>query len=223
MVFVLNEAIIDKLRESIVNCDAERAVEIAKEVIEKGVDPIKAIEEGLSKGLRIIGERFAAGEAFLTELALGAETMKRALDVLMPIISKRGKERKILGKVVLGTVEGDIHDIGKNIVGAMLTSAGFEVIDLGVDVSTEKFVEKIKEYSPEILGMSALMTSTMVKMADVIEALKREALREKVKVMIGGAPTSKEWAEKIGADGYAVDAVDAVNVAMKLIGREKYE
>ncbi|MEM2293020.1 MAG: corrinoid protein [Candidatus Aenigmatarchaeota archaeon] len=219
----MNEAIIDKLRESIVNCDAERAVEIAKEVIEKGVDPIKAIEEGLSKGLRIIGERFAAGEAFLTELALGAETMKRALDVLMPIISKRGKERKILGKVVLGTVEGDIHDIGKNIVGAMLTSAGFEVIDLGVDVSTEKFVEKIKEYSPEILGMSALMTSTMVKMADVIEALKREALREKVKVMIGGAPTSKEWAEKIGADGYAVDAVDAVNVAMKLIGREKYE
>ncbi len=223
MVSILNEVVevvIDELRESVVNCDVERAVKISKEVIEKGVDPIKAIEEGLSKRLRIIGERFAAGEAFLPKLVLEAETMKRALDVLMPIILKRGKERKILGRVVLDAVEGDIHDIGKNIVGVMLTPTSFEVIDLGVDVPTERFVEKVKDYNPEILGMSALMTSTMVKMADVIEALKREGPEEKVKVMIGGALTSKEWLKKIGADGYAVDAV---KIAMKLIGREKYE
>jgi 5-methyltetrahydrofolate--homocysteine methyltransferase len=143
--------------------------------------------------------------------------MKQALKVLEPAILKSTREKKTLGKVLIGTVEGDIHDIGKNIVGTLLMVAGFEVIDIGVDVPTEKFVEKIKEAKPEIVGMSALMTTTMAKMADVIEALKREGLREKVKVIIGGAPTSKKWAEEIGADAHGGDAIEAVEIAKKLV------
>jgi corrinoid protein of di/trimethylamine methyltransferase len=215
----MTKEIFDELKDVIINCDVDGAIKAARKVLEKGVDPVEAIEEGLAKGLKIVGERFGAGEVFLTELAMAAEAMKQALTVLMPALSKSTKERKTLGKVVIGTVEGDIHDIGKSIVSTMLMAAGFEVIDLGVDVPVKKFIEKVKEVKPEIVGMSALMTSTMVKMVDVVKALKQEGLREKVKIIIGGAPTSKDWAEEIGADGYAADALEAVEVAKKLIER----
>jgi corrinoid protein of di/trimethylamine methyltransferase len=215
---MMKEEILSRLMNAVLNYDVDEAVKAAKEAVEKGVDPVDAIEEGLAKGVRIVGERFGAGEVFLTELAIAAEAMKQAVAVLEPVISKSAKEKKTLGKVVIGTVEGDIHDIGKSIVGTMLMVAGFEVVDLGVDVPTEKFVEKAKEVKPEIVGLSALMTTTMVKMADVIKALEREGLREKVKVIIGGAPTSKEWAEEIGADGHGGDAMEAVEVTKKLIG-----
>jgi corrinoid protein of di/trimethylamine methyltransferase len=214
---LMKEEVLNKLMNAVLNYDPEAAVKAAEEALQKGVDPVEAIEGGLAKGVRIVGERFGAGEAFLTELVIAAEAMKQALKVLEPAILKSTREKKTLGKVLIGTVEGDIHDIGKNIVGTLLMVAGFEVIDIGVDVPTEKFVEKIKEAKPEIVGMSALMTTTMAKMADVIEALKREGLREKVKVIIGGAPTSKKWAEEIGADAHGGDAIEAVEIAKKLV------
>jgi 5-methyltetrahydrofolate--homocysteine methyltransferase len=212
------EAILNKLANAILNYDSNAAVKASKEALDRGVDPVKAIEDGLAKGLRIVGERFGSGEAFLTELAMAAEAMKQALKVLEPAISKSSKEKKTLGKVLIGTVEGDIHDIGKNIVSTLLMVAGFEVIDLGVDVPTQKFVEKVREIKPRILGLSALMTTTMTKMVEVIEALKKEELRDKVKIIVGGAPTSKEWAEEIGADGHGADAIETVQVVKKLIG-----
>lgn len=213
----MKEEFLNKLMNAVLNYDPEAAVKAAEEALQKGVDPVEAVEEGLAKGVRIVGERFGAGEAFLTELVIAAEAMKQALKVLEPAILKSAREKKTLGKVLIGTVEGDIHDIGKNIVSTLLMVAGFEVIDIGVDVPAQKFVEKVKEAKPEIVGLSALMTTTMAKMADVIEALKREGLREKVKVIIGGAPTSKKWAEKIGADGYGGDAMEAVEIAKKLV------
>jgi corrinoid protein of di/trimethylamine methyltransferase len=212
------EIILNKLANAILKYDPDAAVEAAKEALDSGVDPVKAIEDGLAKGLRIVGERFGSGEAFLAELVVAAEAMKQALKVLEPAISKSSKEKKTLGKVLIGTVEGDIHDIGKNIVSTLLMVTGFEVIDLGVDVPTQKFVEKVKEVKPHILALSALMTTTMTKMEDVIEALKKEGLRDKVKIIVGGAPTSKKWAEEIGADGHGADAMEAVQVVKKLIG-----
>jgi corrinoid protein of di/trimethylamine methyltransferase len=213
----MKEETLNKLMNAVLNYDPEAAVKAAEEALQKGVDPVEAIEEGLAKGVRIVGERFGAGEAFLTELVIAAEAMKQGLKVLEPAILKSAREKKTLGRILIGTVEGDIHDIGKNIVSTLLMVAGFEVIDIGVDVPTEKFVEKVKEAKPEIVGMSALMTTTMAKMADVIEALKREGLREKVKVIIGGAPTSKKWAEEIGADAHGGDAIEAVEIAKKLV------
>lgn len=214
----MREIILNKLMEAILNYDVDGAVKAAEEALKYGLDPIDAIENGLAKGIKIVGEKFGSGEIFLTELAIAAEAMKEALKVFEPVILKSGRERKVLGRIVIGTVEGDIHDIGKNIVSTLLMASGFEVIDLGVDVPVEVFVEKVRELKPDILALSALMTTTMVKMVDVIKALEREGLRDKVKVLIGGAPTSKEWAKEIGADGHGVDAIEAVEVAKKLIG-----
>ncbi|MEM0083903.1 MAG: corrinoid protein [Candidatus Methanomethylicia archaeon] len=214
----MREIILNKLMEAILNYDIEGAVKAAEEALKYGLDPIDAIENGLAKGIKIVGEKFGSGEIFLTELAIAAEAMKEALKIFEPAILKSGRERKVLGRIVIGTVEGDIHDIGKNIVSTLLMASGFEVIDLGVDVPVEVFVEKVKELKPDILALSALMTTTMIKMVDVIKALEREGLRDKVKVMIGGAPTSKDWAREIGADGHGVDAIEAVEVAKKLIG-----
>jgi len=210
--------ILKNLRDAILNYDIDGAIKAAKDALEVGVDPIKAVEEGLTKGIKIVGDRFGAGEVFLTELMVAAEAMKRAMAVLEPAIRERGeKAKKPLGKVVIGTVEGDIHDIGKNLVSVMLSVEGFEVIDLGVDVPTEKFVAKVKEVKPDILAMSALLTTTMTKMEEVIKALEKENLRGKVKVMVGGAPVSEEWAKKIGADGYGADAMEAVVTARSLL------
>ena len=194
----MKKEIVNKLMNSVMNCDTEGAVKTAEEALKAGVDPVEAIEEGLAKGIKIIGDRFGAGEAFLTELMIAAQAMKQAMAILEPAISKRAKTaKKALAKVMIGTVEGDIHDIGKTIVTTMLTVEGFDVIDLGVDIPVETFIKKTKQEKPDIIGMSALMTITMLKMADVIKALKKEGLRRKVKVMVGGAPTSKEWAEII--------------------------
>ncbi|MGQ9531018.1 MAG: corrinoid protein [Candidatus Bathycorpusculaceae bacterium] len=215
------ESVIEKLRLAILEYNSEDAVSAAKEVIKIGVDPLKAIEEGLAQGIREVGEKFANGEAFLPELIMAAEAMKKALEVLEPELKKEKKERKTLGKVLLGTVAGDIHSIGKTIVGAMLSANGFEVYDIGEDVPAEKFVEKVKELNPDILGLSALLTTTLPEQKAIIEALKREGLRDKVKVVVGGAPTSKEWAEEIGADGYGANATEAVEVVKRLLGHSK--
>lgn len=214
----MTEDILNRLKEAVLNYDVELAVEIAKEVVATGFDPLKAIEQGLGEGLRIIGDKFEAEEIFLPMLMIAAQAMKEALVVLEPALAK-GTSRKVVGKVVIGTVEGDIHDIGKSIVAAMLTASGFEVYDLGSDTPTSKFVAKTQEVQADIIGMSALLTTTMTKMADVVNALKEAGLRGKVKVIVGGAPVSTAWAEKIGADAYAEDAIAAVDVAKKLLGK----
>ncbi|MEM3566926.1 MAG: B12-binding domain-containing protein, partial [Candidatus Bathyarchaeia archaeon] len=164
------ENIIERLRLSVLNYNADEAVSAAKEAVKLGVDLLKAIEEGLARGIREVGEKFANGEAFLPELVMAAETMKKALEVLEPELRRAKKERKALGKVLLGTVAGDIHSIGKTIVGSMLTANGFEVYDIGEDVPAEKFVEKVKELKPEVVGLSALLTTTLPEQRTVIEA-----------------------------------------------------
>jgi len=212
------EDVLKRLKDAVMNYDVEGAVEASKEVIKTGFDPLKAIEQGLGEGLKIVGEKFEAGELFLPMLMIAAQAMKESLAILEPTLAK-GASRKVAGKVVIGTVEGDIHDIGKSIVAAMLTANGFEVHDIGCDAPTSKFVEKVKEVNPNIIGMSALLTTTMPKMTEVIDALKKEGLRGKVKVIIGGAPVSAAWAEQIGADSYGEDAMAAVDVAKKLVSK----
>jgi len=212
------EDVLKRLKDAIMNYDVEAAVEASKEVIRTGFDPLKAIEQGLGEGLKIVGDKFGAGEIFLPMLMIAAQAMKESLAILEPALAK-GTSRKTLGKVVIGTVEGDIHDIGKSIVAAMLTANGFEVHDIGCDTPTSKFVEKVKEVKPDIVGMSALLTTTMPKMTEIINALKKEGLRKKVKVIVGGAPVSAAWAEQIGADAYGEDAMAAVDVAKNMMGK----
>ncbi len=214
----VSEDILKRLREAVVKYDVELTVELAKEVIATGFDPLKAIEQGLGEGLRVVGDKFEAGEIFLPMLMMAAQAVKESLVILEPALPK-GTSRKTLGKVVIGTVEGDIHDIGKSIVAAMLTANGFEVYDLGSDTPTSKFVDRAKEAKADIIGMSALLTTTMTKMAEVIDALKKAGLRGNVKVIVGGAPVSGAWAEKIGADAYAEDAIASVDAAKKLLDK----
>ena len=178
------------------------------------------MENGLAKGIREVEEKFERGEYFLLDLMLSAEAMKAGLKVLKPEIEKQSKKTRGTGKFLIGTVEGDLHDIGKTIVKTMLTAEGFEVIDLGVDVPDQKFVEKVKKHKPDILGLSALMTTTRIKQRDIINALKKANLRDQVKVMIGGAAVTPEWCEKIGADAFGEDAIDAVNKAKTLISNK---
>lgn len=207
--------ILDELRDALVGYDTEKVIKISKEILDVQIDPLRAIEK-LTEGIRIVGDKFERGEAFLSELIITAEAMKEAVAILETAIPK-GKSKKYLGKVVLGTVEGDIHDLGKNIVATMLSVSGFEVFDLGVNVSALTFVEKVRETKPDILALSALVTTTMTKMRDVIVALEKVGLRKKVKVIVGGAPVTRDWANEIGADGYAADAVGAVAIAKKLL------
>lgn len=206
-----------QLKDAVINGDKDSAAELAKKCLEKGLDPLKIVNEILVPAVLKVGEEWIKGERFIIDLVLASDAMKAALDILKPEIIKRGGEVKRLGRVVIGTVEGDIHDIGKTIVATMLEATGFEVIDLGVDVPVQKFVEAVKQYKPDVIGMSALLTTTMLKQREVIETLKKEGLRDKVKVIIGGAPTTQEWAEQIGADGWAPDAFSAVELVKRLL------
>lgn len=211
------KAIIDGLKNAVITYDVNATSELAKKALEIGIDPIKAIEKGLVKGIREIGIKFENKEIFLSELIMATEAMNRGLKILEAELKKRKKHRRSLGKVMIGTVAGDIHDLGKTIVAAMLIANGFEVIDLGVNVPTETFIDKVKELRPKILALSALLTTTLPAQKEVIEALKKAGLREKVKVIVGGAPVTPEWAKEIGADGYAIDAKGAVEITKKLI------
>jgi len=209
-IMVREEEILSKLRDAIVNLDIEGVQKACREAIDAGIPAYKAVTDGMAKGMEIVGEKYENGEYFLAELIMAGETMKEGMKVLEPYL--KGGEARVLGKVVIGTVKGDLHDIGKNIVVTLLTAAGFEVIDLGVDVPPEKFVEAVKKNNPDIVGMSALLTTTMIEMENVIKVLKEAGLRDKVKIIIGGAPITQEYAEKIGADAAARDAVEGVNI-----------
>ena len=206
-----------KMAQSIVDGDSDVSAVLARQAIEDGVDPLEAITRGFVMGVNQVGEAFAKGDAFLPELVMAGEAMKAAVSTLEPEMQKRGLQRTMLGKVVLATVEGDIHEIGKSLVGTMLSASGFQVYDLGVDVPAAKIIAKAKEVDADIVGLSALLTTTMVKQKEVIEELDKQGLRKKIKVMVGGAPVTRDWVQKIEADGYSEDAIGAVGVAKQLV------
>jgi len=212
------EAVYDELADAVLSFDADKVLETTKKALDLGLGPGDIIENGLGKGLKMVGEKFEGGEIWLMHLVAAAEAAQRAIvELLEPEILKRKETRTSLGKVVIGTVAGDIHDIGKNIVRALLTAAGFEIHDLGKDVPVKDFIAKVKETNASILAASALLTSTAPVQKDIVEALKKEGLRERVKVMVGGSAVSAEWAEEIGADGYAPNAVGAIELVKKLM------
>jgi trimethylamine corrinoid protein len=210
------EKIFDQLASSVVELDDVKAVEAARRAVQAGVDPVDAVEKGLAAGLREVGSRFERGDLFLAHMVIAASIFQQALQVLEPAIRDGRRELKRSGKIVLGTVQGDIHDIGKNIVGALLSAGGFEVFDLGKDVAPDAFVGKVKEVEAQIVGMSALLTTTIPAQKTVIDILRREELR--CKTMVGGAAVSEEWAKEIQADARGIDAADAVKKARVLLG-----
>jgi len=205
------------LIQAIVEGDYIRSTELASEALKGGVSPQDIVGSGLQAGMRIVGDKFSAGDFFVPEMLLAARAVSRAMEVLQPHIS--AADMPTLGRVVIGTVFGDIHDIGKNIVIAFLRGAGFEVADLGINVTADSFVEAVKEHNPDILGMSALITTTMPAMTDVIKALEVAELRSKVKVVVGGAPVTQHFAEYIGADGYSADGGSAIKLCRNLVER----
>ena len=207
-----------KMAQSIIDGDSDVSVALARQAIAAGLDPLEAITHGFVIGINTVGEAFAKGDAFLPELVMAGEAMKAAVSTLEPEMQKRGMTRTMLGKVVLATVEGDIHEIGKSLVGTMLSASGFQVYDMGVDVPTAKIIAKAKEVDADIVGLSALLTTTMVKQREVIEEMDKQGLRRTMKVMVGGAPVTRDWVQKIEADGYSEDAIGAVGVAKQLIG-----
>jgi corrinoid protein of di/trimethylamine methyltransferase len=215
----MNEAIFEAMAQSIIDGEAEDAERLANQAVAEGVDPLDAINKGFVRGLDEVGEQFGCGEMFLPDLVLAAEAMKTAVAILEPELAKKGAAREILGTVVMGTVEGDIHDIGKTLVATMLSASGFKVYDLGVNVAISAFAEKAREVGADIVGVSSLLTTTMVRQRFVIEALDDMGLRPQVKVMVGGAPVTRDWVAEIGADGYSEDAIGAVAVAKSLVGK----
>jgi len=212
-----SETILSKITQAVIDGEPEDAAELARQALDQGLDPLTCINKGLTPGIDRVGELFAEGEYFLPDLIIGGEAMKEALSILEPALPVT-QDRKGLGRVVLGTVEGDLHEIGKTLVGTMLTANGFRVTDIGIDKSADDFVAAVKENNAVLVGASALLTTTMPEQQKIIEALTEAGLGDQVKVMVGGAPVTQSWAEKIGADGYAEDAISAVALAKKLVG-----
>jgi corrinoid protein of di/trimethylamine methyltransferase len=205
------------MRQSIMDGMVETASTLAQQALASGVPPLEAINNGYVPGMHMVGDQFGQGKMFLPDMMASAEAMRAAMAVLDPALKKLGTERTMEGIVVLGTTKGDIHEIGKILVGTLLTAHGFRVHDLGVDVSSEKFAAKALEFNADVVGVSALLTTTMRGQKSVIEALEKAGLRPRIKVMVGGAPVTRRWAEEIGADGYAKDAMGAVALTRELL------
>jgi corrinoid protein of di/trimethylamine methyltransferase len=211
----MSEEILARLAQAVIDGEPEDAEELARQALDQGLDPLHCINEGLTPGIDRVGELFATGEYFLPDLIIGGDAMKAALAVLEPALAG-DQGREIAGRVVLGTVEGDLHEIGKTLVGTMLTANGFQVTDIGVDQSAAAFVDAVKRTGATLVGASALLTTTMLQQQKIIDALVEAGLRDRVRVMVGGAPVTEAWTAKIGADGYAEDAISAVALAKKL-------
>lgn len=205
------------MRQSIIDGAPDTASSLAQHALASGTAPIDAIDQGYVPGMHAVGEQFARGQMFLPDMMASAEAMRAAMSILDPALRQLGAERPMAGTVVLGTTKGDIHEIGKILVGTLLTAHGFLVHDLGVDVAGEKFAAKALEFNADIIGVSALLTTTMRNQKGVIEALEKSGLRSQVKVMVGGAPVTRRWADEIGADGYAANAMSAVVLARELM------
>jgi len=214
----MSEELFKQMAQAVIDGDDEEAASLAQQTLDQGVDALEAINKGFTPGMDVVGELYSTGEYFLPDLILGGEAMKAALAVLEPALKAAGQSREVLGIVVLGTVKGDIHEIGKSLVGSMLSANGFEVFDIGIDIEASEFVSKAQEVNADIVALSALLTTTMLRQRDVIEHLAEAGLRERVKVMVGGSPVTQGWAEQIGADGFAEDAANAVVVAKKMMG-----
>lgn len=213
------QEILGKLKNMVLDFEIDIAEETAKEAIDSGVDPVEAAN-ALTEGIQIVGDKFGTGELFLPDLVCASEVLKKAFPVINAEIEKRGEKAASLGKVVLGTVFGDIHNIGKDMVSTLLYAAGFEVIDLGINVKGEDFLKAVRDEKPDILAMSALLTTTAAEQRNVIEGLGKEGLRDKVKIIVGGSPINQEFADSIGADGYGATAPEGVKMVKKFLGLE---
>lgn len=203
------------LAQAVIGANQQGVKEITRSMIDGGVDPVRIINEGLIPGMNVVGVRFKAGDMFVPEVMMSAKAMSVGIEMVKPLIAEGDMPSQ--GTVVMGTVKGDLHDIGKNLVIMMLESAGFKVIDLGVDVPADTFVKAVKEHRAQIVGLSALLTTTMLAMKATLETLRQEGVTDRVKVIIGGAPVSQEFADQIGADGYAPDAAAAAELCRALV------
>ncbi len=215
----MSTQLLDQITAALIEGDPDATVAGTRQALAAGVEPLRIINEGLVPGMRTVGEKYSSGEYFLPNLIVSAAGMKQAMALLEPELKARREAVQSAGTVVIGTVRGDIHEIGKSLVATMLAANGFEVHDLGVDVSAERFVETVRRTGANLVGLSALLTTTMMGQKKVIEELDRAGLRGGVKVMVGGAPVSQAFADSIGADGYAQDAVAAVELASRLAQR----
>lgn len=213
----MNEELFKAMAQSIMDGDADKATELANQAIAQGISPLDAINKGFVVGVQYVGNQFACGDAYLPELVMAGEAMKAALSVLEVELAKSGTTRDVLGRVVIGTVEGDIHDIGKTLVGVMLSITGFQVYDLGVNVPTATLIDKAKEVGADIIAASALLTTTMPRQKDLVKTLESAGLRSRFKVLIGGAPVTAGWVTETSADGYSEDAVGAAEIARQLV------
>ncbi len=206
---------LEKVREDVLLGNISGVAEGCNALVASGMAPLKIINEGLIAGMSVVGKKFKAGDMFMPEVLMSAKAMAAGIEIVKPLIAE--EDVPTSGKVVIGTVEGDLHDIGKNLVVIMLESSGYEVVNLGVDIPPQKFVEAVREHKPQVLGLSALLTTTMLAMKDTIDELKEAGVRGDLKVIIGGAPVTADFAEEIGADGYAPDGPSAVELADKLL------
>lgn len=207
--------ILQKISEELQRGNFQEMPRLVEEALKANLPPSKILSDGLVAGMDIVGEKFRRDELFMPEVLISARAMQAAMDVLRPKLVETGA--KLAGKIILGTVKGDLHDIGKNLVGMLMEGAGYQVIDLGIDVPSEKFVESVKANKPNVLGLSALLTTTMPKMKEVIESLTEAGIRDQVIVMVGGAPVTEKFAKDIGADAYAPDAASAVEKVRELL------
>lgn len=214
----MSKELFERMAQAVIDGEEEKAEALAQQALHEGVNPLDAINKGYTVGMDTVGELFASGEYFLPDLILGGEAMKAALSVLEPALNAKGQRREVLGRVVLGTVKGDIHEIGKSLVGSMLAANGFEVFDLGIDIESGEFVAQVQEHNADILALSALLTTTMLHQREIVELLSEAGLRDQVKVLVGGSPVTQGWADQIGADGFAEDAANAVAVSKRLMG-----
>lgn len=210
-------SVLEDLKESVINGNEKKVIEYTQKALDEGVDLEKILNDGFIPGMDVVGSKFQANEIYVPEMLISAKAMKAGMKILEPLLTEAGVEP--IGKVVIGTVKGDLHDIGKNLVAMMLEGGGFDVVDAGVDVTPQKFMDLVKENKPDILGLSALLTTTMSEIKNVIDSFKENGLRDDIQIMVGGAPLNEDYAKEVGADGYSPDAASAVLVAKKLLGK----
>jgi corrinoid protein of di/trimethylamine methyltransferase len=213
----MTQEILLEITQAVLLGEPEDTVRLTQDALSANLEPMTIIQQGLVPGMNLVGEKYATGEYFLPDLIIAAGCMQDAMQSLEPELLKRQQVVESAGIVVLGTVKGDIHAIGKSLVGTLLSANGFKVYDLGVDVNSDAFIEKIKETNAQIIGLSALLTTTMVRQREIVQMLEEAGIRAQVKVLVGGAPVTKSWADEIGADGFAEDAMGAVRVARELV------
>ena len=215
------QEILGNLGQAIIRGDKQSARENAQIAIDEGLDPLEAVDDGLSKGMAVVGTKFEKGDVFLPELLMAADTFNAAMEILSPIIEANKQKTSKLGTVLLATVKGDQHNIGKNIVATVLETNGFEVVDIGIDQSTLNIIEAAQNHKTDFIGLSSVMTTTMPYQKEVIDTLTEMGLREKFFVLVGGGPVSQNWADEIGADGYGETAMDAVGIAKNLLSKKQ--